>query len=64
MSLYTKARKHIDMNRIKELREEKIKQKKIAEEIAEQIGEDLRNINSPEFSNWRGETDIKEMDSL
>ena len=57
MSLYTKARKHIDMNRIKELREEKIKQKKIADEIREQIREELRNINSPEFSNWRYDID-------
>lgn len=53
MSLYTKARKHIDMDRVKELREEKIKRKKIADEIREQIREELRNINSPEFSNWR-----------
>ena len=57
MSLYTKARKHIDMNRIKELREEKIERKKIAEEIREQIREELRNINSPEFSNWRYDID-------
>ncbi len=54
MSLYTKARKHIDMNRVKELREEKIKRKKIADEIREQIREELRYFNSPEFSNWRG----------
>ena len=53
MSLYTKALKHIDMNRVKELREEKIKRKKNADEIREQIREELRNINSPEFSNWR-----------
>lgn len=53
MSLYTKALKHIDMNRVKELREEKIKRKKIADEIREQIREELRNLNSPDFSNWR-----------
>lgn len=53
MSLYTKARKHIDMNRVKKLREEKIERKKNADEIREQIREELRNINSPEFSNWR-----------
>jgi hypothetical protein len=41
------------MNRVKELREEKIKRKKIADEIREQIREELRNLNSPEFSNWR-----------
>lgn len=57
MSLYTRARKHIDMNRVKELREEKIERKKIADEIKAQITEDLRNINSPEFSNWRYDID-------
>ena len=57
MSLYTKALKHIDMNRVKELREEKIKQKRIVDEIREQIREELKNINSPEFSNWRCDLD-------
>ena len=57
MSLYTKARKHIDMDRVKELREEKIKRKKIADEIREQIREELTNLNSPEFSNWRWDLD-------
>jgi len=56
-NLYTKALIHIDMDRVKELREEKIKRKKIAYEIREQIREELRNINSPEFSNWRGDLD-------
>jgi len=37
MNLYKKARKHIDMSRVKELHEEKIKRKKIADEIREQI---------------------------
>ena len=49
MGLYTKALKHIDMNRVKELCEEKIKQKK----IDEQDGEELRNHNSLCLSNWR-----------
>ena len=53
MSLYTRARKHIDINRVKKIREEKIERKKVANEIREQIREELRNINSPEFSNWR-----------
>ena len=57
MGLYTKALKHIDMNRVKELHEEKIKQKRIDDEIREQIREELRNINSPEFSNWRYDLD-------
>ena len=57
MSLYTKALKHIDMGRVKELYEEKIKQKKIADEIREKIREELKNLNSPEFSNWRCDLD-------
>ena len=57
MNLYTKARKHIDMSRVKELHEEKIKRKKIADEIREQIREELKNLNSPYFSNWRCDLD-------
>ena len=57
MNLYTKALKHIDINRVKELHEEKIERKIIADEIREQIREELRNINSPEFSNWRYDID-------
>ena len=57
MSLYTKALKHIDINRVKELREEKIKQKRIVDETREQIRQELRNLNSPEFSNWRCDLD-------
>ena len=57
MGLYTKALKHIDMNRVKELREEKIKQKRIVDETREQIREELRNLNGPEFSNWRCDLD-------
>ena len=53
MSLYSKARRHIDMNRVKELREDKVRKKKIAQEVKEQIREELKNINNPEFSNWR-----------
>jgi hypothetical protein len=57
MGLYTKALKHIDMNRVKELCEEKKERKKVAEEIREQIREELINLNSPEFSNWRYDID-------
>ena len=57
MNLYKKARKHIDMSRVKELHEEKIKRKKIADEIREQIREELKNLNSPYFSNWRCDLD-------
>jgi hypothetical protein len=59
MSLYTKALKHIDMNRVKELHEEKIERKKNPDEIGEQIGEELKNINNSEFSNWRYDIDKK-----
>lgn len=55
MGVYSRALRHIDINRVKELREEKIKQKKFAEEIREQVRGELRDLNSPEFSNWRCE---------
>ena len=41
------------MSRVKELHEERIKRKTIADEIREKIREELSNINSPYFSNWR-----------
>ena len=58
MSLYTKARKHIDMNRVKELREEEIKIQKIAEvrKQQEKILAELKRIEikeDPKYSNWR-----------
>ena len=58
MSLYTRARKHIDMNRVKELREEKIKGEKIAEvrKQQEEILAELKRIEIKEdskYSNWR-----------
>ena len=55
MNLYSRTLRHIDMNRVKKLHEEKVKQKKLIEKEKEQIIEDLRNLNSPEFSNWRCE---------
>ena len=60
MSLFTRARKHIDMNRVKELREEKIKEEKIAEvqKQQENILAELKKIEikeSPKYSNWRRE---------
>jgi len=58
MNLYSRARKHIDMKRVKEMREDKVRKEKIAQEVIEQIREELRNFNSPEFSNWR--FDLKE----
>ena len=58
MSLYTRALKYIDMNRVKELHEEKIKQK----EINEKINEEVIVYSDSEFCNWREETDLKESD--
>ena len=58
MSLFTRARKHIDMNRAKELREEKIKEETIAEVQRQQenILAELKRIEvkeDPKYSNWR-----------
>ena len=58
MSLYTKARKYIDMNRVKELREEAVKEQKIAEVMKQQekILAELKRIEIKEnlkYSNWR-----------
>ncbi len=58
MSLYSKARKYIDMNRVKELREEVVKGQKIAEikEQQEEILVERKKITmkaDPKFSNWR-----------
>ena len=67
MSLYTKARKHIDMNRVKELREEAVKEQKIAE-VKEQQEETLAELKrieikeDPKFSNWR--RDLENMDVI
>ena len=60
MSLFTRARKHIDMNRVKELREEKIKEENIAEDQRQQeeILAGLKQIEikeDPKYSNWRRE---------
>ena len=59
MSLYTRARKHIDMNRVKELREEKIKREQIAELVQQQekIRVELEYIEAEEskYFNWRKE---------
>ena len=60
MSLFTRARRHVDMNRVKELREEKIKEETIAEVRRQQenILAELKRIEikeSPKYSNWRRE---------
>ena len=59
MSLYTRARKHIDMKRVKEMREEKIKREKIAEILRQQeeICAELEYIEAEEskYVNWRRE---------
>ena len=65
MSLYTRARRHVDMNRVKELREEKIKRQKIAEvkKQQEEILAELKRIEikeDPKYYNWRREVDEDE----
>ena len=59
MSLYTRARKHIDMRRVKEMREEKIREEVIAELKRQQqeIIADLKEIESQESKScdWRRE---------
>ena len=59
MSLYTRARRHIDMDRVKELREEKIKREQIAEILRQQekIRAELEYIEAEElkYINWRSE---------
>ena len=59
MSLYTKALRHIDMNRVKELREEKIKKQKIAEEKLQEeiIRAKLKKIYAEQIKHvsWRRE---------
>jgi len=59
MSLYTRARKHIDMRRVKEMREEKIKREQIAELVQQQekIRVELEYIEAEEskYFNWRKE---------
>ena len=59
MSLYTRARRHIDMDRVKELREEKIKREQIAKLVQEQekIRAELEYIEAEEskYINWRSE---------
>ena len=59
MSLYTRARKYIDMKRVKEMREEKIKREKIAEILRQQeeIRAELEYIEAEEskHSDWRAE---------
>ena len=65
MSLYTRARKHIDMNRVKEMREEKIKIQKIAEDKKQQeeILAEMKRIQikeDPKYYNWRREVDEDE----
>lgn len=58
MDLYTRTLKHIDMNRVKELREEKIKKRKLAEMAKQQeiILAEMKRIEvleDPRYSNWK-----------
>ena len=63
MSLYTRARRHIDMKRVKELREEKIKREKIAELIKhrQEIIAELQEIEREESKSYDWRKDIHEM---
>ena len=54
MNLYTRARKHIDMSRVKELREQNKEKKLLQEYNKRKELFDLRDKHSPEYSNWRG----------
>ena len=58
MNLYSRARKHIDMKRVKEMRKERIKEQQIVEQIEKnnQILEGLKEkefLESSIYSNWR-----------
>ena len=54
MNLYTRARKHIDMSRVKEIREQNKEKKLLQEYNKRKELSDLRDKHSPEYSNWRG----------
>lgn len=58
MNLYSRARKHIDMKRVKEMRKERIKEQQIMEQIEKnnKILEELKEkkfLESSIYSNWR-----------
>ena len=59
MNLYSRARKHIDMKRVKEMREEKIKKQKIDNLVERQleIAAELKEIEKP--VDWK--SDLNEM---
>ena len=59
MNLYSRARKHIDMKRVKEIREEKIKKQKIDKLVERQleIAAELKEIEKP--IDWK--SDLNEM---
>ena len=61
MSLYSKALRHINMDRVKELREENIKKQKLAEEKLQEeiIRAELKKIHAEQTKhvNWRRELD-------
>ena len=61
MNLYSRARKHIDMDRVKELREERIKREQIAEILQQQdkIRAELKEIEREEskYCDWKKELD-------
>ncbi len=56
-SLFTKARKYIDMSHVKKLREEEIQVEKEKKKLYEEYLEGLRDNNHHRFSDWRFELD-------
>jgi len=54
MNLYTRARKHIDMSRVKEIREQNKEKKLLQEYNKRKELAALRDKHNPEYSNWRG----------
>jgi len=54
MNLYSRARKHIDMSRVKQIHEEKKSCNLLIDYNRKQKLSELRDKHSPEFSNWRG----------
>ena len=58
MNLYTRTLKHIDMNRVKELHEKKVR----TAAKKPKINEEVIVYSDSEFCNWREEIDLKESD--
>jgi len=55
MNVYSRALRHVDMNDVKQKHHRKLVERKILEEKKNKLMEELRNKNSPLYSNWRCE---------